>query len=98
LLDWVSKSRQSSAAKAALQGFHEKWQSQWLESFQQKSAGLPTKDGDLDCDALGKSPDELARIFAEERLTEFDTALPRFLEENEEKSTHIDLAIQQDRR
>lgn len=94
LLDWVSKSRQSSAAKVALQGFHEKWQSQWLESFHQKLAGLPMKDGDLDCDALRKSPDELARIFAEERLAEYDVALARFLEVNEEKSTHIDLTIQ----
>jgi hypothetical protein len=59
-----------------------------------KLAGLPMKDGDLGCDALGKSPDELARIFAEERLAEYEIALARFLEENEEKGTRIGLAIQ----
>jgi hypothetical protein len=43
------------------------------------------RDGDLDCEALGRSPDEFVLEFANESRAEYDIALAAFLDENEGK-------------
>jgi hypothetical protein len=85
LLDWVYKSRRSSQAKQILEDFRRDWQSSWVERLKENLAKLPMRDGDLDCEALGQSPDALARDFAHEHEAEYDFALSAFLAENEGK-------------
>ena len=63
-------------------GFHTEWQSRSAERLQEKLAVLPLRDGDLDCEALGRSPDEFTRESANESQAECGFALAVFLEEN----------------
>jgi hypothetical protein len=83
LLDWVYKSRRSSAARQALETFHKEWQDHSMVKIQETLATLPMRDGDLDCEVLGRNPEELALEFANESRAEYDIALAAFLEEKE---------------
>ena len=60
LQDWVYKSRRSSTARQALDAFHKDWQNRSIETIQENLRTLPIQDGELDCEALGRSPDEFA--------------------------------------
>jgi hypothetical protein len=82
---WVLRTRRSTEAKQAFQEFCVNQQSQHLHFVRAKIAGRPMKDGDLDCEVLAKSVDELAQEAGDELRRKLDASLEKFLAENELK-------------
>jgi hypothetical protein len=82
---WFLKNRKNIQAAQAHDVFLRDLEDRWIKRFQEKLESLPIRDGDLDCEALGRTPQELGRDFAEEKLAIIESALAAFLEDHREE-------------
>lgn len=83
LREWFRRHRADPGRRERFISFTQQVAGGSLQAILEKVATLPFKDGDLDCERLGKPPAELAQAFIDENGISYEELLEKFLQEVE---------------
>jgi len=80
---WFRRHRDDPGRRERFISFTQQVAGGSLQAILEKVARLPFKDGDVDCERLGKSPAELAQTFIDQNGMSYEELLEKFLQEVE---------------
>lgn len=78
---WFRRNRNDPQSQQKFVSFMQQATGRSMQAILERAATLPFRDGDLDCDSLGKTPQELAQEFISQNGISYEELVEKFLQE-----------------